>query len=153
MSDHQGPESGNEGGQEEARAEPVALYQPLGEVGEGQAQQQPGGAVPLCSYDPKMVTAPCARYALSLGQALHWVKRHATKILRSGLKAVIGTGLYAGAVASGAIAVFGTAACIAATDGLESVHCLGIALGAGATSQAAFVAGTLAFSSALHEWF
>ena len=140
-------------GQEEAHLEEGLLYQPLGEAGEGQTQRQADGAVPRCNCDPQTATAPCARDALSLGGALAWIKKHAGKVLHSGLKIVIGAGLYAGGVAAGALAVLGTATCFDATDGLDAYHCLGTGLGAGSASEAAFVAGTLAFKSALHEWF
>jgi hypothetical protein len=68
----------------------------------------------------------CARYADLLGafkSAFNWVKRHAKRIARSGIKAVLGAGAYAGAAVAGAVAVVGTAACIAATRGIE--HCIG----------------------------
>jgi hypothetical protein len=141
------------GGQEEGHIEEGLLYQLLGEAGEDQTQPHAGGAVPLCTHDLQTAPAPCARYAFSLGGALNWIKKHAGKILHSGLKVVIGAGLYAGGVAAGAVAVVGTAGCFAATAGLDTFHCFGIGLGAGSASEAAFVAGTLAFKSALHEWF
>ena len=152
---HQGTGSGHEQAHVESGVleEKGASFGPGIEAGEGQTHRQADGAVPLCNPDSQTAGAPCARYALSLGGALGWIKKRAGKLLHSGLKVVIGAGLYAGGVAAGALAVLGTAACFDATDGLDAYHCLGIGLGAGSASEAAFVAGTLAFKSALHEWF
>lgn len=114
-----------------------------------------GEVVRLCPDKAATIThngEGCAVNALSIGEAWGWVKHHAARIVRTGVKVALATGAFAGASVAGVVAVFGTAACLEATEGLEAWHCLHIALGAGSVSAGGFVAGAGVFSSALHEW-
>ncbi len=153
-------EKGGEG-KEEARGESAtfeekgASFGPGIPTSEGGAVSAVAGAqrVPMCPQAREAKRVSCARYASLLGKAWNWVRRHAARIVKSGLKVAIAAGVYTGSTAVAVGTVLATAGCLAATDGLEGLECYKIAMAGGTASTAGFVAGTAVLSSALHEWF
>lgn len=101
------------------------------------------------STTSKSTGKECVRAVSIFSKAWRWIKKRAKAIVKLGVAGVA----FAGGTVVAAGTVVATASCLAATRGTEEPECVKIALGGGAASMGAFVAGAAIFSSALHEYF
>jgi hypothetical protein len=129
------------------------LFQPLGEgVTEEQSARERSNLATLCqkerkskNYVTSSESSACARYASLFGKAWRWIKHRAKKLIAAGAAFVTGAALGVGTV-------WATATCFVATEGIESIECLKIALAGGSAAMGAFTLGVEALSNSLKEY-